>query len=312
MRVVDAEALATVLPYEGLTDALQQAFSQPFETPTRMHHEVRRRGGETPSTLLIMPAWDPSGQVVVKLVNVVPGNSGRGLPAIMGAVLVSDARTGAWSLALDGGELTARRTACASALASRYLSRTDADTLMIVGAGRLARHLICAHAASRPIRNVLVWARRRVEAEKLARWAGERGFNASHVTLEEGARAASIISCATLSERALIRGEWLRPGVHLDLVGAFRPAMREVDGEAVALSEVFVDHLDSARAEAGDLIIAAQERRFDFEAVRADLFRLCSGGHRGRASRTQITLFKSVGHAVEDLCAARMAAKALL
>lgn len=311
MKTADAAAVAMALPFPELVDALEKAFLTGFSAPPRVHHGVPAPG-EPERTLLLMPAWNECGLTVVKVANIVPGNGARGLPAVMAQVLVSDAATGEWLCALDGGELTARRTAAASALASRYLSRDDSSVMFMVGAGRLSRNLIMAHASQRPIRHVMVWARRASAAAELVEWARGEGFEAVSVDLETGTRHADIISTATLSERPLVLGERLRPGVHLDLVGAFRPLMRETDAEAVALSDVFVDTRAGASAEAGDLIQAARARRFDFRSIRGDLTDLCRRrGRPARRSRTQITLFKSVGASVEDFVAARMAAARL-
>lgn len=309
MRMLSAEAVAAATPYPALIDALAEAFAAgeaACVAPPRVHHAVAVEG-EPERTLLLMPAWDRGGLLVVKLVQVAPGAAARGLPAVQGQVLVADAETGVWSAMLDGGELTARRTAAASALAARHLARQDAATLMIVGAGRLSTALIEAHAAVRPIRTVLVWARRTERAGAVAAWARARGFAAQVVSLEEGAARADVISCATLSAEPLIRGAWLRPGVHLDLVGAFRPDMRETDADAVARSAVFVDTRPGALAEAGDLLQAAREGAFARERIRADLFELCSGAQPGRVDPQAVTLFKSVGASLEDFAAAKLA-----
>lgn len=309
MRIVSAEEVAAATPYPALIDALSAAFAEPgaVEAPPRAHHAMAVEG-RAERTLLLMPAWDRDGLTVVKLVTVAPDNGERGLPAVQGAVLVGDAETGAWRLALDGGELTARRTAAASALAARHLARGDASRLFVVGTGRLSTALIEAHAAALPLSEVRVWGRRPAAVSRVVEWARARGFDAGPATLEEGAGWADVISCATLSERPLIEGAWLRPGAHVDLVGAFRPSMRETDGAAVARASVFVDTMAGARGEAGDLLQAAAEGVFDYADVRADLAALCSGAHRGRASADEITLFKSVGASLEDFAAARLAA----
>lgn len=313
MHFASAAEVARATPFPELIAALAGAFASgdaACVAPPRAHHTVAV-AGEPERTLLLMPAWGADGGVVVKLVNVVPGNSARGLPAVQGQVLVSDARTGAWSVMLDGGELTTRRTAAASALAARHLARADAAVMLMVGTGRLSTALIEAHATVRPIRRVLVWGRSAGKAGAVVDWARERGFAAEVSTLEAGARVADVISCATLSTAALIEGAWLRPGTHLDLVGAFRPQMREADGAAVRRAAVFVDTRLGALAEAGDLVQAQAEGAFDPADVRADLHELCAGLHPGRGSAAEITLFKSVGASLEDFAAARLVATRL-
>lgn len=312
MRVVSAAEVAEATPYPDLIAALRDAFAGAagVTAPPRAHHAVPC-AGRAPRTLLTMPAWGADGGVCVKLAQVVPDNGARGLPSVMGVVLLADAGTGAWTHAMDGGEITVRRTAAASALAASFLARADAAQLFMVGAGRLAPALIAAHAAVRPIRRVRVWARRPEAAARVVDWALEQGFDAAPATLEDGAAEADVIACATLSTAPLIRGAWLRPGAHLDLVGAFRPDMRETDAAAVARAAVFVDTRAGAAAEAGDLIQAAAEGAFQPAGIRADLAELCAGARPGRRDAAEITLFKSVGASIEDWAAARLVAARL-
>ncbi|MGF1658939.1 MAG: ornithine cyclodeaminase family protein [Rubrimonas sp.] len=313
MRFVTAAQIAQAAPFPALIDALERAFAADppaCVAPPRAHRAVTV-AGEPARTLLTMAAWGADGGAVVKLVNVVPANGAKGLPAVQAVALVSDPATGAWVAALDGAALTARRTAAASALAARHLARADARALCMVGGGALSRELIAAHAAVRPIREVAVWTRRPAQAEEVAGWARAQGFDARAVgpapeALAEAVGAADIVSCATLSTAPLVRGAWLRPGVHLDLVGAFRPDMRETDAEAVARAQVFVDTRAGAEGEAGDLLQARAEGGFDFADLRADLAELCAGRKPGRADAAAITLFKSVGAALEDHVAARL------
>lgn len=314
MQILDAAAVAAATPFADLIDALEDAFSGrvPVAAPPRGHHQIPTPG-RAERTLLVMPAWGGDGAVMTKLVNVVPDAGAYGLPAIQGAVLLSDAGSGAWAWLIDGGELTARRTAAASALAARRLARADAASLLVVGAGRLAPALIAAHAAVRPIRRVTVWARRGEAAQVVADQARAAGFDAAAISTEDDLRPAcgeaDIISCATLSTEPLVRGAWLRPGVHLDLVGAFRRHMRETDADAVSRAQVFVDTRPGAEGEAGDLHCAAADGAFDFADIRADLFDLARGDHPGRTDPQAITLFKSVGAAIEDFAAAALAAR---
>jgi len=205
---------------------------------------------------------------------------------------------------LDGSALTSRRTAAASALAARELARQDASSLLVVGTGKLAPMLIEAHATVRPIRKVRIWGRNPDKAAALAERFRDR-FDCEAVTdLESAVPAADIISCATLSTEPLIRGEWLQPGSHLDLVGAFRPTMRETDSRCLARSEVFVDTYAGAMGEAGDILQAIDEGAFRETDLRAELAELLRGDKPGRTNNDAITLFKSVGASLEDLAAA--------
>ncbi|MBB1249438.1 ornithine cyclodeaminase family protein [Rhizobium sp. G21] len=307
MLVLDSAETRNALPYPQLIDALRVMFSGGGAAPPRHHHEIEVPG-EAAATLLLMPAWVAGRYFGVKMVSVFPGNGARGLPAIFGSYLLSSGLTGELLAVMDGGELTARRTAAASALASSYLSRPDASTMLMVGTGRLSLNLIEAHAVMRPLARVLIWGRDSAKAEAIAEEASSSGLTVEVAAdLESAAREADIISCATLSEEPLIRGDWLKPGAHLDLVGAFKPSMRESDDRAVARASLFVDTYEGALAEAGDILQPLKAGVIDKTALKADLAELCAGRHSGRASADEITLFKSVGASIEDLAGAILA-----
>src|SRR5690348_6423776 len=195
--------------------------------PSR-HHHAFEVPGERDGTLLLMPAWRTGGTLGVKVVNIVPGNDARGLPAVSAVYMLFSAATGQPLALLDGAELTARRTAAASALAADYLARADAARLLVVGTGRLAPELTAAHASVRPVREVAVWGRNQDKAEALALRVGrELGLEVRAAPdLAAAVRAADIISTATTSLEPVVRGAWLKEGAHLDLVGGFTPAMR--------------------------------------------------------------------------------------
>ncbi|MGH8223777.1 MAG: ornithine cyclodeaminase family protein, partial [Woeseiaceae bacterium] len=218
MQILDAAAVAGALPYAELVDTLEEAFRQGATVPRRTHHALDVPG-EPQGSLLLMPAWQPGHALGVKIVSVLPGNAKRGIGAVQAAYLLMEA-TGVPRCLLDGSELTLRRTAAASALASRHLSRKTSRTLLMVGTGRLAPHLVRAHAAVRPIREVLVWGRRERAARDLAHaLSGERFHTTVCGELQAAVGRADIISCATLATDPLIMGSWLGPGQHLDLVG---------------------------------------------------------------------------------------------
>ena len=302
MRVFDAAATAAGLPYPALIDAIEAAFAAGGTAPLRHHHRMTRPG-EPDATLLLMPAWGAEFGGV-KVVNATPGAAARGLPAIAASYLLFDAATGAHLALIDGATLTARRTAAASALAARLLAAAEARRLLVVGAGRVAQELPAAHAAAWPAEAVAVWSRRPEAARALAaRWRAEGREARAVEDLEAAVRAADVISCATLSSAPLIRGAWLRGGQHLDLIGAFTPAMREADDAAAARARVYADS-DAALVEAGELASPVAAGVLDPASVR--FFRdICSRGPVARAPG-DVTLFKSVGHAVEDLAAARL------
>ena len=232
------------------------------------------------------------------------GNHRLGLPAVQGQYLLQSGETGAALALMDGACLTHWRTAAASALAAGYLARADADHLLMVGAGTLAPALIAAHCSVRPIRRVTIWNRRRDTAGKLAetlRGKGQEIMVAGE--LADAARQADIISCATLSGVPLVEGKWLKPGCHLDLVGAFNLSMRECDDEALARARVYID-TPAALSEGGDVALALRAGAIDPSHIIGDLAALCTGAAKGRTSADQITLFKSIGASIEDLAAA--------
>jgi len=308
MLQLDAFAIAARLDRRALIDALDAAFREPYEVPARVRYQVKAAlPGDAAGTLLVMPAWRVGGALGIKLVTVFPENTRKGLPTVAATYLVLDATTGAPRALLDGGEITARRTGAASALASRYLSRSEASRLTMVGTGRLAPHLIESHAVVRPIREVRIWGRRLERARSLAASLARPGWSVEGTDdLEAAVRWADIISCATLSRRPLVRGAWLEAGQHVDLVGAFTAEMCEVDDEAMARSELYVDTREGALDESGEIIGALARGVIDDGAVRAELKDLASGAF-ARSSPAAITLFKSVGTALEDLVAAELA-----
>jgi alanine dehydrogenase len=303
---LDASAVDAALPYGRLVDRLRQGFREGAAAPVRHHHAVPRPG-QDPAALLLMPAWREGDVTGVKLVHVASGNEARGLPSVQGVYVLFDGPTGTPLAVMDGAALTARRTAAASALAASYLVRPDSRVLVMVGAGAMAPHLVRAHAAVRPIAEVRLWNRSRPRAEALAAELRADGLSATVAEdLETAVRDADVVSCATMSREPLVRGAWLRPGTHVDLVGAYTPEMRESDDEVMRRGQVFVDTFDGALAEAGDILLALESGALTRERILADLHGLCTGRHPGRTDAAAITVFKSVGTALEDLVAARM------
>ena len=308
MQFIDADDVHAALDYPSLVTALRDAFIEGCMMPTRHHHTLGEVDGHE-ATLLLMPAWNPGREIGVKVANVFPGNAGKALPAVSATYLLFDGATGRPRAVLDGAALTVRRTAAASALAASFLARTDARRLLVVGTGKLAPHLVRAHASVREYAGITVWGRRIEAAREVAAELAAEGVPVRAVdALEDAVRAADVVSCATLSETPLVRGEWLAEGAHLDLVGGFTPRMREADDDCIRRAELFVDTRDGACREAGDIVQPLEAGVIDTDAIRADLYDLCRGAHPGRDDGAAITLFKSVGAALEDLAAARLVA----
>ncbi len=310
MRIIDTPTTRRELPFAQLIEALRTLFIQGCEVPLRQSHRIDVPGGEA-GTMLLMPAWRCGRHFGLKTVSIFPGNAARSLPALHAAYTLFDATTGVPLAQLDGAEITSRRTAAASALAASFLARGDASRLLIVGAGHVGSLLAPAMHAVRRLRSVSVWNRDPLRARELAASLVTQGFDAQATDhLERAAAEADIISCATLSNSALIRGAWLRPGTHLDLIGSFTPAMRESDAQCFARAQVYVD-TPEALAKSGDVLQALAEGAFSIENLQGTLAQLCRSERAGRSSAEQITLFKSVGTALEDLAAAELVWDAL-
>jgi ornithine cyclodeaminase len=305
---VDAEEIHLLLDFPSLIEALREMLRDGVEVPPRHHHTIALAApDERPGTLLLMPAWRVGDALGVKIVTVFPDNVRRSLPSVYGTYLLLDAATGAPKAVLDGTALTLRRTAAASALAAGFLAREDSAVHLMIGTGALAPYLIAAHKAVRPIRETLIWGRNPEKAAALAAGLASIGIGAVAVSdLAEAAVTADIVTCATLSPDPLVRGSWLKPGAHLDLVGSYRPDMRETDDDAIRRARIFVD-TEAALREAGDIVQPLRSGALAREDIAGDLFGLVRGTCDGRRAADEITLFKSVGTALEDLAAARLA-----
>ncbi len=305
MRFYPAAEVHAALNLPALADSIADAFRTDVAAPLRHAHAL-----SATDSLLLMPAWSASA-LGVKLVTVLPGgNAGqstRAAATVNALYVLFNRDSGEPRAVIDGDALTLRRTAAASLLAARYLARADARQVLIVGTGRLARFMAHAHCSERDIAQVAVWGRNADRAQALASTLRGEGLPAAAAHDLQGAVGAShIISCATTATAPIVRGAWLNPGTHLDLVGAFRRGMREVDDEAMARSSVFVDTYAGAFAEADDVVETIASGAMARANVRAELAELISGVVRGRGNAGDITLFKSVGTAIEDLAAAQM------
>jgi alanine dehydrogenase len=314
MRVIGGDEIHLLLNFSSLIDALRAMFRGRCEVPARHHHRIAPATADgTPGTLLIMPAWQAGRSLGIKIVTVFPDNARLpdtvlgALPTVHGTYLLLDATTGMPVALLDGTALTLRRTAAASALAADFLARPDSAVHLMVGTGALAPHLVAAHRAVRPIRETRIWGRDPQKATALAAQLAASGIAAAPVSgLEAAVAAADIITCATLAQRPLIHGAWLRPGTHLDLVGGYTPEMREADDAVIARATIYID-TEAALREAGDIVQPLRSGHLARERIVGDLFDLSRGICPGRREASEITLFKSVGSALEDLAAAQLA-----
>lgn len=307
MLIIGAEEVRALAPMPELIDALARAFVDHSTMPPRQVTPIP--GGTGERLLLTMPAFETSGFGIIKLATVFPDNSDVSLPTIQGAILVFSDRGEAIAI-IDGATVTQLRTGAASALASRYLSRTNSSHLLIVGTGALTPAMVAGHIAERPISRVSIWGRRteRITASlaQIRDWVGPEIELSPCNDLARGVSEADIVSCATSAATPLVLGEWLKPGTHIDLVGSFSPEKREADDCAVLRARIFVDTFEGALSEAGDLLQPMRDGLIARERIESELSSLISGKAEGRRNETEITLFKSVGAALEDLAAARV------
>ena len=305
MKTFDEEAVRAALPWGALIEAIEALFVQGADVPQRQALTIANPKGED-GVLLLMPAWIGGDSIGVKAVTFFPGNSRRGISTISAAYLLFDGDTGAIRAAMDGDAITVRRTAATSAAAAKYLARADARRLLIVGTGQLSANLAEAHAAVRRYETIEIYGRDTAKARSVVAALAQEGLAASVCAdLETSARAADVISCCTSAPQPVLKGAWLKPGCHVDLVGSFKDDMRESDDELVRRAAIFVDANPGALL-SGDLAQPLRAGVIAEAAILGEFRDLASGAHKGRTSADQITLFKSVGNAIEDLAAARM------
>jgi ornithine cyclodeaminase len=299
IAIFDARDVARAAPYLDLVDAMRTAHRRPAAVCERILYGPDGAAEK----FMALPAWQPGESIGIKLVTIFPDNPASGRPSVQAVVLLFDGDNGDALALIDGTELTYRKTAADSALGSQLLSRPDVGTMLMVGAGGLAPHLIAAHRAVRPsIERVLIWNRTAGTARAFA----EHGIADDVVEdLEQAVGEADLICTATMTQEPLIRGAWLRPGTHVDCVGAFLPDHREVDDDVVTRAELFVDSRQSTLEEGGDLVIPIAAGVIDASHVRADLYELCRDDHPGRSAPDAITMFENGGGGHLDLMTAR-------
>jgi alanine dehydrogenase len=291
---------------ESMHAALAEFSSGRVQQPLRTVLEI----GSARAFFGVMPAHIPtSGALGTKLVTVFSGNPARGLPTHLATILLFDSTTGALLSVMDGRFITEARTAAVSAVSARLLARDDARVMAILGSGVQARSHLAAFARVRPLQEVRVWSPTALHREAFAREMGAEAGAPIHsvATAREAVAGADLIVLATAAREPVLQSEWVADGAHIAAVGACRPDQREMDAALVGRARVFVDSRSGALAEAGDLVLAIREGAFAPEAIAGELGEVAAGATTGRCSRTEITLFKSLGMAVEDVAAAHLA-----
>lgn len=304
MRMIDAATLHQLADYPGLVAALREMNRSGVDQIERYYLSQKRPEGGT-NDWLLLPAWWHDRVYGVKLISVFPGNEARGIDSIQGSYVLFDGKTGLPIAYLDGAALTLRKTAANSALAADLLARKDATTLTMVGAGALAPYLAAAHAAVRPITRILWWNRNRSRLASVMAQAHLPGIEVVAVDdLFQAVAEADIVSCATRTTEPVVRGDWLKPGAHLDLVGGYLPEMREADDRALQrATRPYVDARFTTVEVAGDICQPIAAGLVSARDV-VDLGQVIRGEQPGRQSSSEITWFKSGGGGHEDLAVA--------
>ena len=306
--IIDAATVTELLSMTECIAAMERAFRslQAGNAVQPLRAVAWPAGG--PGGIAAMPAYLGGPAVMgAKVITVFPANRAAGLESHQGVVLLFDTEHGTLKAIVDASAITAIRTAAVSGLATRLLATTDATDLAILGTGTQAATHLEAMCAVRDIRSVRVWSRTVERARRFAHEQSQRhGISIVAVdSAREAVSGSSIICTVTASKIPVLEGAWLRKGAHVNAVGASVPSARELDAEAVAISTVFVDRLESALHESGDILIAQAEGAIDNDHIKGDLGAVVTGEISGRGSPSEITLFKSLGLAIEDLAAAQ-------
>lgn len=312
LRILSAEDVRKALPMDQAIQGMKAAYSQmssgKVTVPLRSKLDIPEQNG----LVLFMPAYlADRGDLAIKVVTVYPANIKKQLPVINASVLVLDVATGQPRALLDGAALTAIRTGAGAGAATDLLARQKASTVAIIGSGVQARTQLQAVCTVRTVTEARVYSLNRNQAEEFSRSLSGNGPIPSDIKVasspSDAIAGADIICTATTSSRPVFPGNKVEPGTHINAIGAFTPEMQEVDEETIRRSYVVVDSREAVLEEAGDLIIPLKAGTISIEHIRAEVGEIAIGLKEGRTSERQITYFKSVGVAVQDAVAARIA-----
>lgn len=306
MRILTDDQVASLLPMDQAIAVIDTTMRTVSAGGTEMplRHVVPLGGGNGMGVMT--GAVSQPDCFGVKLLSLFPGNPARGLSSHRGAIVLFEPETGGAVAMMDAGRLTAIRTAAASAVATRALARPDCETLALIGAGEQAEHHLAAMLAVRPIRRVLVAARSEQSAAAFAERMAEAhpGLAVEPAPARDAVAEADIVCTVTSSPEPVLHGDWLRPGQHLNIVGASVPSKREVDDAVVLKASVWVDYLPSALAQAGELVEMIAAGTIDGGHIRGEIGAVLDGAAPGRARAEEITLYRSLGNIAQDLAAA--------
>ncbi|MDZ4729682.1 MAG: ornithine cyclodeaminase family protein [Xanthomonadales bacterium] len=301
---IGAESIADCLSYTELISSMRLALKQGHSLPERMHYEIGKHWS-IDARLLLMLAWRDDFYLGFKIVTLYPDNVSRGLPNLSGVYALFNGRTGEPLALMDAAELTAYRTAAASMLAAQCLVARPAENVLVIGAGNLSRYYINAYAEIMSPKSISLWSRDISKAEKVIESMQLTGVDLRVASnLESAAGEADIISTITSSMQPVLFGAWCKPGSHIDLVGGYRPDMREADDELIRRALIFVDTYEGVLKEAGDITEPLERGIISRIDIKADLAELLAGCLPDSTNDKDLTVFKSVGAAFEDLAAA--------
>lgn len=308
LLIVNQTEAEQLLPMSECISAMEDAFTALARGEAEQPLRTIFKPAEVKGVLALMPTFraSPSPLFGLKAICVFPGNAAIGKDAHQGGVMLFDGETGEPLALVNASAITAIRTAAVSGLATRLLAREDAGDLAIIGAGVQARPHLLAINCVRPLRRVRIVSRNFVSARKFANeMQPQSPVPIEPIETVEGAvRGADIIVTATTSREPVLNRSWISPGAHINAIGTYSPKAREIDTATMVAASLFVDRRESALNEAGDYLIAASEGAIGPEHIRADLGEVLTGIHSGRTSAEEITIFKSLGLAIEDLAAA--------
>ncbi|MFK7849449.1 MAG: ornithine cyclodeaminase family protein [Akkermansiaceae bacterium] len=305
MKIFTQEQVHHALRYPDFLDTLASTFGGDFTMPPRQLMQLDPEGGGH-DAFAMLPAWNDQ-VIALKAFTYFPENQAPDR-TVYAQILLFDRSNGAPLALVDGTSVTYRRTAGVSALASRFLSRTDSEEMLLINTGNLAPFLIDAHASARPLKRIHIWGRNQQKASELATDLGKSRPEleiTAIADIQTGCASADLVVCATNSPHPLVHGKWIKPGTHTDFLGNHHPDRSECDSELVVKASVWVDSKVNCFREAGEILVPIAEGNITKEHILGDLAMLCKNEAPTRSSNEEITLFKSVGSALGDLAGAR-------
>jgi ornithine cyclodeaminase/alanine dehydrogenase-like protein (mu-crystallin family) len=304
MKFISAQKIRKIIILKNLINEIEKTYKNDSYVPMREVYNINTKSNT--DQLMLMPAFSSEGYYGVKLLNVFPNNPLIGLPRVKALYVLYDSKNGDIKAILDGTEITKQRTAAMSAIASKLLSKKNSKKLLVIGTGALASYMIDAHCSVRPIEEVLIWGRNKSKIRDIIKSYDKSKLKFSLVSsLDEACGIADIITSITSSKKAFIKGSWLNESVHIDLVGAHTKFMAELEPFGFSLGKIYVDDKEAALIEAGDLINSLNLGFIDKNDVEADIKQILKSNKIIRNDKDQVTIYKSVGHALSDLASAK-------